>query len=147
MRSFFLAATLIAGTAFGQAFPSKPITMVVGFEPGGGTDTVARIVGKGLADSLRQQVVVENRAGAGGGITYGSEGSRTLESTGFLPSATLARFVIAHTPISLAPSPVKSVELRKSSAPGSSVVMDGWTENAISGYPRSRSCASRRRGT
>src|SRR5258705_2356456 len=54
--------------AFAQPFPSKPITMVVGFEPGGGTDTVARIVAKTLGDNLGQQVVVENRAGAGGNI-------------------------------------------------------------------------------
>jgi tripartite-type tricarboxylate transporter receptor subunit TctC len=49
-------------------FPAKPITMVVGFEPGGGTDTVARIVAKTLGDNLGQQVIVENRAGAGGNI-------------------------------------------------------------------------------
>jgi tripartite-type tricarboxylate transporter receptor subunit TctC len=42
--------------------------MVVGFEPGGGTDTVARIVAKFLGDNLGQQVIVENRAGAGGNI-------------------------------------------------------------------------------
>ena len=50
------------------AFPTKPITIVVGFEPGGGTDTTARIVQKPLSDQLGQQVVVENRAGAGGNI-------------------------------------------------------------------------------
>jgi tripartite-type tricarboxylate transporter receptor subunit TctC len=49
-------------------YPAKPITIVVGFEPGGGTDTTARIVQKPLGDSLGQQVVVENRAGAGGNI-------------------------------------------------------------------------------
>jgi tripartite-type tricarboxylate transporter receptor subunit TctC len=53
---------------FAQSFPSKPITMVVGFEPGGGTDTVARVVAKFLGDNLGQQVIVENRAGAGGNI-------------------------------------------------------------------------------
>ena len=51
-----------------QSFPSKPITLVVGFEPGGGTDTVARVVAKFLAENVGQQVVVENRAGAGGNI-------------------------------------------------------------------------------
>ena len=60
---------LFAATASAQgSFPSKPVTMVVGFEPGGGTDTVARIVAKTMGENLGQQVVVENRAGAGGNI-------------------------------------------------------------------------------
>ena len=63
-----LVALLFSHAVFAQAFPAKPITMVVGFEPGGGTDTVARIVAKGLGDNLGQQVITENRAGAGGNI-------------------------------------------------------------------------------
>src|SRR2546427_269419 len=68
---FFCACggALFAGAASAQAScPSKPVTMVVGFEPGGGTDTVARIVAKTMGENLGQQVVVENRAGAGGNI-------------------------------------------------------------------------------
>jgi tripartite-type tricarboxylate transporter receptor subunit TctC len=62
-------ALVFSHAVFAQgSFPSKPITMVVGFEPGGGTDTVARIVAKFLSDNIGQQVVVENRAGAGGNI-------------------------------------------------------------------------------
>jgi tripartite-type tricarboxylate transporter receptor subunit TctC len=49
-------------------YPQKAITTLVGFEPGGGTDTTARIVGKTLSEQLGQQVVTENRAGAGGTI-------------------------------------------------------------------------------
>src|SRR6185295_3431429 len=49
-------------------YPAKPITTVVGFEPGGGTDTTARIIAPTLGELLGQQVVVENRAGAGGNI-------------------------------------------------------------------------------
>ena len=67
----WMMALALAGTALGAAaqnFPAKPITTVVGFEPGGGTDTVARIVAKTLSEQLGQQVVVENRAGAGGNI-------------------------------------------------------------------------------
>jgi len=63
-----LLALLLSSQVNAQAFPSKPITMVVGFEPGGGTDTVARVVAKFLAENVGQQVVVENRAGAGGNI-------------------------------------------------------------------------------
>jgi tripartite-type tricarboxylate transporter receptor subunit TctC len=61
--SFAAAAAAAQG-----AFPSKPVTIVVGFEPGGGTDTTARILQKPLGDQLGQQVIVENRAGAGGNI-------------------------------------------------------------------------------
>ena len=67
----WMSAAVVAGAAAAAAaqnFPAKPITTVVGFEPGGGTDTTARIVAPTLGELLGQQVVVENRAGAGGNI-------------------------------------------------------------------------------
>ena len=69
-RAVFAALALtVAGGAFGQGtYPSRPVSMVVGFAPGGGTDTVARILAKTVGDALGQQVVVENKAGAGGNI-------------------------------------------------------------------------------
>src|SRR3954467_12663956 len=63
-----IAALAFSAGVFAQGFPAKPITTVVGFEPGGGTDTTARIVAPALGELLGQQVVVENRAGAGGNI-------------------------------------------------------------------------------
>jgi tripartite-type tricarboxylate transporter receptor subunit TctC len=68
MRIIAFALLCIAGSAFGQSYPAKTILTVVGFAPGGGTDTVARVIGKTLGESLGQQVVVENKAGAGGTI-------------------------------------------------------------------------------
>ena len=64
-----LLATLGTLPAFAQApFPSKPITMVVGFAPGGGTDTAARIIAKKLTENTGQNIIVENKSGAGGNI-------------------------------------------------------------------------------
>ena len=58
----------LAGAAAAQFTPSRPVTMTVGFAPGGGTDTAARIIAKKLSENVGQSVVVENRAGAGGNI-------------------------------------------------------------------------------
>ena len=51
-----------------QTYPLKPITLVVPFAPGGGTDSIARDVGKALGDKLGQVVIIENKGGAGGSI-------------------------------------------------------------------------------
>jgi tripartite-type tricarboxylate transporter receptor subunit TctC len=66
--AFLLAA--LAATSLGaqQNFPTHAVTLTVGFAPGGGTDTAARIVAKKLSENIGQSVVVENRAGAGGNI-------------------------------------------------------------------------------
>jgi len=71
-RRWLLCATLVAGSsgAFGQ-YPERPITMIVPFPPGGVADTVARPVAEALARELKQPVVIENKAGAGGGLGMG----------------------------------------------------------------------------
>src|SRR5215468_40242 len=55
-----------AGPAAAQSWPTRPLTMVVPFAPGGGTDVLGRIVGRRLSDVLGQQVIIENVGGAGG---------------------------------------------------------------------------------
>src|SRR5438128_857983 len=64
------AAALIAfaGSALADAYPAKPIKMIVPFPPGGGTDILARTVSNYLGSANKWTVVVDNRAGAGGNI-------------------------------------------------------------------------------
>lgn len=57
-----------SGAAFGQVYPAKSIRMIVPFPAGGGSDTMGRVVGQKLGERLGQQIVVENRPGAGGSI-------------------------------------------------------------------------------
>lgn len=64
-----MAFTLLAGTlAHAQPYPAKPIRLIVGFVPGGGSDFIARLVAQKITEPLGRAVIVENRPGAGGAI-------------------------------------------------------------------------------
>jgi tripartite-type tricarboxylate transporter receptor subunit TctC len=69
MRLLFAVLALATWQAsFAQSYPTRPVALVVGFAPGGGTDTVARVMQRPLGERLGQQVVVDNKPGAGGNI-------------------------------------------------------------------------------
>ena len=67
-----LLLSMACGAAAAQGFPSRTITIVVPFSPGGAVDGLARMLAAKMADSVGQPVVVENRAGAGGTLGMGS---------------------------------------------------------------------------
>src|SRR5215831_21377062 len=75
VRTVMLATTLFLGSASlatAQSYPTRPVTFVVPFAPGGGTDTVARIVAQAVGPALGQPTLVENRTGGAGTVGWGS---------------------------------------------------------------------------
>jgi tripartite-type tricarboxylate transporter receptor subunit TctC len=68
MRFGIVLALFYSGILFGQGYPSKPIRFIVTFPPGGSADLMARALAPGLSSRLAQQVIVENRPGAGGNL-------------------------------------------------------------------------------
>jgi len=68
-----LIAVLGAGAAFSQPqkFPTRPIRLIIPFAPGGPTDVIARVVAPRMSEALGEQVIIDNRAGAGGNIGMG----------------------------------------------------------------------------
>ncbi|VTU23074.1 Argininosuccinate lyase [Variovorax sp. PBS-H4] len=69
-RTFVSIAATAGSFAFAQEYPARPLRILVPYTPGGGTDTVARIVMKKMGEQLGQALIVENKPGAGGAIAY-----------------------------------------------------------------------------
>ncbi len=63
-----IAAPAVARSAFADAYPSRPVRLLVGFTPAGGNDIIARLMGQWLTERLGQTFVIENRPGAGTNI-------------------------------------------------------------------------------
>ncbi|WP_326544043.1 tripartite tricarboxylate transporter substrate-binding protein [Pseudorhodoferax sp.] len=87
-----LLSALAAGAAQAQAFPSRPVRLVVNNAPGGGTDIMARVVAEAMRADLGQAVVVENRPGAGGALGAAEVARAPADGHTLLVSA--AAFVI-----------------------------------------------------
>ncbi|HXI35526.1 MAG TPA: tripartite tricarboxylate transporter substrate binding protein [Burkholderiales bacterium] len=68
LTSWIAGASLALAAGTAAAWPTKPVTLIVPYPPGGGTDIIARIVQEPLSKQLEQPVIIENRGGAGGSI-------------------------------------------------------------------------------
>ncbi len=80
-RLLALVLAALATAGFAQPYPAKPVKLIVPFPPGGNTDVVGRLMAQKLTDAFGQQVVVENRAGAGG--TIGAEAAAKSPADGY----------------------------------------------------------------
>ena len=96
-----LAVATFAAGAIAQSFPSRTVTLTVGFAPGGGTDTAARVVAHKLSENIGQSVVVENKTGAGGNIA--------AQQLALAPPDGYTIHLTSVGPMSVAPHLVKSL--------------------------------------
>ena len=89
---WWLAAALFAGAAGAQNYPARPLRIISPFAAGGSNDVVARLVSARLGEALGQQIIVENRAGAGGvvGTEFGARAAPDGYTLTMVTNATLA---------------------------------------------------------
>ena len=108
---FLIAACLLAAApqAFAQAWPDKPIRLIVNFGTGGAPDLVARLYAPRLSEALGQPVVVENRAGAGGNIGVEAVARSAADGYTLLSSASSSFVIGPHIYTKLAFDPVKDI--------------------------------------
>src|SRR3954462_8770319 len=91
-RAAAAALVLFTSSVVAQDWPSKPIRFIVPYPPGGGTDIVARIVQEPLSRAFGQQILIENRGGAGGAV--GTEAAVKAAPDGYTFLLTLSSHTI-----------------------------------------------------
>ena len=130
-RSFsFLLAALLAigstGLAFAQAYPSKPIRLLIPFASGGITDTIARTIGQKLSENLGQQVVVDSRPG--GNTLIGTEIAAKSTPDGYTIILVTSTFVTTPSLLKLPYDPIKDFApvIQVATTPVVLVVHTGW---------------------
>jgi len=93
------AGLLVAVSAGAQSWPQKPVRFIVPFPPGGATDISARLLGQKLTEMWGQQVIIENRGGAGGGVGAAEAARATPDGYNFFfPSGSVVTPTSTSTP-------------------------------------------------
>jgi len=108
MRLLVFLLCFAAAPAFAQ-YPNRPLTIVVGFAPGGGTDTVARLLQGKLGEALGQPVVVDNKTGAGGNIAVDFVAKAAPDGYTVVLANVGALTVAPHTIANLSYDPMKDL--------------------------------------
>lgn len=101
--------------ALAQSFPSKPVTMIVAFPAGGGSDVIGRMVGKGLADVMGQPVIAENVVGVGGSLGVLKATNATPDGHTILAGSPLE---LIYTPLGVAAAKNKPEDMRMAALVG-----------------------------
>lgn len=109
VRSVLMSVVLAvsAGTAFADAYPGKPIRLIVPYAAGGTTDQAARAIAKALSDDLKQPVIVENRGGGGGRIGADAVAKMPADGYNLLLTTNGTHTYMAVTEKSLSYDPIK----------------------------------------
>jgi tripartite-type tricarboxylate transporter receptor subunit TctC len=100
-------AACAAGAAWAQPYPVKPIRFVAPFAPGGGTDFIARVAAQKLTEAVKQQVIVENRPGAGGSL--GAEVGARAAPDGYTFTVIAGSYAVNPSIYKLAFDPVNDI--------------------------------------
>ncbi len=108
MKRLLAVLLAVPCLALAQAYPSKPVRMIVPFPPGGTTDLVARIVQPKFQELLGQTVLIENRSGAGGSV--GAAEAAKAAADGYTLLMVFDTHAVNHHIFKMAPDPFKSLE-------------------------------------
>jgi tripartite-type tricarboxylate transporter receptor subunit TctC len=119
-------AAFVPGVLHAQAFPTKPLRIIVGFAPGGSSDVVSRIVAEGAREGLGQPIIIENTPGAGGNI------SMTKVAHANADGYTLAMCTIGTCAINLSIYPKPGYDVQKDLVP---VFLVGGVMNVFTVHP------------
>ena len=110
-----LGLLALSPVALAQSYPNKPVTMIVAFPAGGGSDVIGRLVGKAMQDSLGQPVIVENVVGVGGSLGVLKAANATPDGYTILAGSPLE---LIYTPLGVAAAKNKPEDMRMAALVG-----------------------------